>query len=50
VKQEKQEQEQNMCKIRIQQDFISMMKQEQNKVVTKKHTQNWLTGSELRFN
>ncbi len=43
VKQEKQEQEQDMCKIKIQKDFITIMKQEQNKVVTKKCTQNWLT-------
>jgi hypothetical protein len=30
-----------MCKTKIQQDFIAKMKQEQNKVVTKKRTQNW---------
>ncbi len=29
-----------MCKIRIQQDFIAKMKQEQNKFRTRKHTQN----------
>ncbi len=50
VKQEKQEQEQNMCKIRIKQDFIAIMKQEENKVVTKKRTQNWLIESELEVN
>jgi hypothetical protein len=30
-----------MCKTKIQKDFIEKMKQEQNKVVTRKHTQNW---------
>jgi len=29
-----------MCKTKIQQDFIARMKQEQNKVVTRKHIQN----------
>jgi hypothetical protein len=28
-----------MCETKIQQDFITIMKQEQNMVVTKKHTQ-----------
>jgi hypothetical protein len=39
MRQEKQEQEQNTCKIRIQQDFIT--KKECNKAMTRKHTQNW---------
>ncbi len=29
-----------MCKIKIQQDFITRTKQEQNKVMTRKCTQN----------
>jgi hypothetical protein len=29
-----------MCKTKIQQDFIAIMKQEQNKVVTRKRIQN----------
>ncbi len=40
MKQNKQNKNTNMCKIRIQQYFIAKIKQEQNKVVTGKHTQN----------
>ncbi len=40
MKQKKQEQEHNMCKIRTEQDFIIRTKQKQNKVVTRKRTQN----------
>jgi hypothetical protein len=29
-----------MCKTRIQQDFIAITKQEQNKAMTRKHIQN----------
>jgi hypothetical protein len=35
MKQNKQEQEHNMCEIRIQQDFIAKKKQKQNKVMIK---------------
>ncbi len=37
----KKNQKHDMCKIKIQHDFIAKMKQEQNKVLLKKHTQNW---------
>jgi hypothetical protein len=30
-----------MCETRIQQDFITIMKQKQNKVMIIKRTQNW---------
>jgi len=39
-KQKNQEQKHDMCKTRIQQDFITWTKQEHNKVVTRKRTQN----------
>jgi hypothetical protein len=40
MKQKKQKQKHDMCKIRIQQDFITRKKQKQNKAMIKKHTQN----------
>jgi hypothetical protein len=40
VKQKKKKKKHDKCKTRIQLDFITRTKQQQNKVVTRKHTQN----------
>jgi hypothetical protein len=40
IKQEKKKKKHDNCKTRIQQDFITRIKQETNKVVIRKHAQN----------